>query len=261
MVGRGQDTFTGATDIGQRVGGQQADQVASQSFLGGAGVDKYMNPQIQNVINRNTQSAMDAMDIRRNQLGATAQMQGAGMGSRSAIEKGVMQAEALSNLGDQNAQLMAQAYRDASGEKRADMDREMQRQRYNQAAGLDAGRLNIAGAETMLKGGQAGRAAGVQDIGLVSQVGADVEGREQNVLDETMSDWHAKQDFKKNNLALASNIAGTNPVGSTTTTTGAPQHKKRDKWGRVISGAASGWLASGGNPWGAVAGGAAGFLS
>jgi len=96
---------------------------------------------------------------------------------------------------------------------------------------------------------------------MLSGVGADVEGRNQNVLDETMGDFYEKRDWGENKLASAANIASTNPTGSTTTTTGAPQHKKRDKWGRIISGAAGGFLASGGNPWGAVAGGVGGMFS
>ncbi len=93
---------------------------------------------------------------------------------------------------------------------------------------------------------------------MLSGVGADVEGRDQNVLDEKMGDFYEERDWDENKLASAANIASTNPTGSTTTTTGAPQYRKRDKFGRIISGAASGWLASGGNPWGAVAGGVAG---
>jgi hypothetical protein len=204
---------------------------------------------------------MDAMSIRRNQLVSNAQMAGAATNDRAALERGVMQAEGLSNLGDQNAQLMAQAYRNAAGLKTGDMDRQVNVDRYNQGANLEAGRLNLAGADTMMRGTGAGRDAAVSDIDLMSKVGAGVEGRQQNVLDESMGDFYEERDWGKNNLALASNIAGTNPTGSTTTTTGAPQHKKRDKFGRIISGAASGWLASGGNPWGAAIGGGAALLS
>ena len=261
LQGTGQKAYSDAAGVGERVSNQTADQVGSQSFLGGKGVDQYMNPEIENVINRNTDNAMDAMAIRRNQLVSNAQMAGAATNDRAALERGVMQAEGLSNLGDQNAQLMAQAYRNASGLKTGDMDRQVKVDAYNQSANLDAGKLNLAGADTMMAGTGEGRDAAVTDIDLLSKVGADVEGRDQNVIDETMGDFYEKRDWGKNNLALASNIAGTNPTGSTTTTTGAPQHKKRDKFGRIIAGAASGWLASGGNPWGAAAGGVGGLMS
>ena len=134
-------------------------------------------------------------------------------------------------------------------------------QKYNQAAGLSAQDVRLRGAGTQIAGTKAGRAAAGEDIKMLAGVGADVEGHEQNVLDEKMGDFYEERDWGENKLASAANIAATNPTGSTTTTTGAPQHRKRDKFGRIISGAASGWLASGGNPWGAVAGGVGGFLS
>ena len=125
----------------------------------------------------------------------------------------------------------------------------------------EEGKLQLAGAKEQRAGTAAGRDAAAADINMLSGVGADVEGRNQNVLDETMGDFYEKRDWGENKLASAANIAGTNPTGSTTTTTGAPQHKKRDKFGRIIAGAASGWLASGGNPYGAAVGGGLAAIS
>jgi hypothetical protein len=139
--------------------------------------------------------------------------------------------------------------------KQQDMARAQQAARYNQQAGLAGQDVNLRGANAQMLATNAGRNASAADINMLSGVGADVEGRSQNVLDETMGDFYEERDWGENKLASAANIAGTNPTGSTTTTTGAPQHQKRDKFGRIISGAAAGWLASGGNPWGAAAGG------
>jgi hypothetical protein len=144
--------------------------------------------------------------------------------------------------------------------KKSDMERAQQAERYNQQAGLAGQDVNLRGANAQIAGTNAGRNASAADINMLSGVGADVEGRDQNVLDESMGDFYEERDWGENKLASAANIAGTQPTGSTTTTTGAPQHRKKDRFGRIIAGAASGWLASGGNPWGAAAGGLGGAL-
>ena len=262
IQGTGQDAYSAAAGVGKDVSGYQPDKVGSQSFLGGTPMDKYQNPHTANVIKRNTDSAMDAMEIRRNQLMAKENMASpSGQNDRAAIERGVMQAQGLKNLGDQTAALYSAGFDKAADMKRYDMDSATGADRFNVDAGFRGADTRLRGADSMIAGTDAGRDAAVTDIDLMSRVGAGVEGRDQNVKDATMEDFYEKRDWGENKLASAANIAGTNPTGSTTTTTGAPQHKKRDKFGRIISGAASGWLASGGNPWGAAAGGLGGALS
>jgi len=262
LQGKGQEAYTKATGVGEDISGYQPDKVGSQSFLGGKGLDQYQNPHTAEVIKRNTDSAMEAMDIRRNQLMAKENMASpSGQNDRAAIERGVMQAQGLKNLGDQTAALYSQGFDKAADMKRYDMDSQTGADRFNVDAGFRGADTRLKGADAMIAGTDAGRRADITDIDLLSKVGADVEGREQNVLDEKMGDFYEKRDWGENKLASAANIAGTNPTGSTTTTTGGQQHKRRDKFGRIISGAASGWLASGGNPWGAAAGAAGGLFS
>ena len=261
MQGTGQDAFGQAAGVGQRISGQNIDPISGQSFLTGQGVDEYMSPHTGNVIRGMQDSAMRTMQQQRNALQAQHQMAYGGIGSRGALENAAMSAEVQRNLGEQVAGALEGSYAQAAGMKQSDMEREQQRQRYNQMAAGEEGRLQLAGAGQQVAGTQAGRGAAAADINMLSGVGADVEGRQQNVIDEQMADFYEKRDWGENKLASAANIASTNPTGSTTTTTGAPQHKKRDKFGRVIGGAASGWLASGGNPWGAVIGGGAALLS
>ena len=172
-----------------------------------------------------------------------------------------MAAEVQRGLGQQVAGALEGSYAQAAKMKQQDMQRQLQADRYNQQAQGEQGRLQLAGAAQQMAGTQAQRDAAAQDVGMISQIGADVEGKQQNILDEKMGDFYEERDWGRDNLAAAANIAGTVPSGSTTTTTGAPQYKKRDKFGRIISGAAGGWLASGGNPWGAAAGGLAGAFS
>ena len=260
MQGTGQDAYGEAAGVGKRISGQEIDPITGQSFLTGQGVDQYMSPHTGNVISGMQDQAMRTMQKQRGALQAQHQMAGAGIGSRGALENAAMSAEVQRGLGQQVAGALEGSYAQAAGMKQSDMAREQQRQRYNQMAATEEGRLQLAGAAEQRAGTAAGRGAAAADINMLSGVGADVEGRSQNVLDETMGDFYEERDWGENKLASAANIAGTMPTGSTTTTTGAPQHRKKDRFGRIISGAASGWLASGGNPYGAAAGGFAGAM-
>jgi len=255
MQGTGQVAYGEAAGVGKDVSRQNIDPITGQSFLTGQGIDDYMSPHTGNVIKGMQDSAMRTMQQQRGALQAQHQMAGAGIGSRGALENAAMAGEVQRNLGQQVSGALEGSYAQAAGMKQQDMAREQQRQRYNQQAIGEEGRLNLAGANAQMLATNAGRNASAADINMLSGVGADVEGRNQNVLDESMGDFYEERDWGENKLASAANIAGTMPTGSTTTTTGAPQHQKRDKFGRIISGAAAGWLASGGNPWGAAAGG------
>jgi len=260
MQGTGQGAYGEAAGVGKSVSGYAPEQVQQQSFLGGKGVDEYMSPHTQNVIGGMQDNAMRTMQKQRGQLQAQHQMAGAGMGSRGALENAAMMGEVQRNLGQQVSGALEGSYAQAAGMKKSDMERAQQAERYNQQAGLAGQDVNLRGANAQIAGTNAGRNASAADINMLSGVGADVEGRDQNVKDETMGDFYEKRDWGENKLASAANIAGTQPTGSTTTTTGAPQHRKKDRFGRIIAGAASGWLASGGNPWGAAAGGLGGAL-
>jgi hypothetical protein len=260
MQGTGQTAYGEAAGVGKDVSGYTPEQVKEQSFLGGKGVDEYMSPHTSNVISGMQDNAMRTMQKQRGALQAQHQMAGAGMGSRGALENAAMSAEVQRGLGQQVAGALEGSYAQAAGMKQSDMERAQQAGRYNQQAGLAGQDVNLRGAGVQIAGTNAGRNASAADINMLSGVGADVEGRDQNVLDESMGDFYEERDWGENKLASAANIAGTMPTGSTTTTTGAPQHQKKDKFGRIIAGAASGWLASGGNPWGAAAGAAGGLF-
>jgi len=260
MQGTGQGAYTKAGDTATGVQGTNIDPISGQSFLTGKGVDEYMSPHTQNVIGGMQDNAMRTMQMSRNQLGANAQMAGAGMGSRSAIEKGVMAAGVQRDLGQQVAGALEGSYAQAAGMKGKDMARKQQTDRYNQMATGEEGRLRLAGAETGIRATDAGRKAGYEDASMLSQVGADIEGRDQNEKDFAYDEHIEERDWDKNNAMFGSNVLSGAPVG-TTTTQNNPQHrnKKVDRFGRIISGAASGWLMGG--PTGAAIGGGLGAIS
>ena len=260
--GTGQVQYEEASDIGSEVGKYESEQVGDQSFLKGPTVDEYMNPHTANVINANTNQAMKAMQMGRNQLGAQAQMAGAGMGSRSAIEKGVMAGEVMSNLNQQNYNALNSSFEGASDRKKYDMDSSRDADKYNVDSGLRDADTRLRGAETMVSATDSGRNATYTDASALSAVGADIEGRANNDKDFAYDEYVEERDWDKNNTSFASNVLSGSPSGTETTNTN-PQYKnpKVDKFGKIIAGAGSGWLATGGNPYGAAIGGTLGAIS
>jgi hypothetical protein len=260
-TGTGQEQYGDAADVGAEVSGYASDKVGDQSFLSGKGIGEYMSPHTKNVIGGMQDNAMRTMQQQRGALQAQHQMAGAGMGSRGALENAAMMGEVQRGLGQQVAGALEDSYAQAAGMKKYDMTSARDADKFNVKAGQTDQDIRLRGAEGMVSATDAGRDAAYTDAGMLSNVGAYKEGRDQTVIDEKMGDFYEERDWGENKLASAANIAGTNPTGSTTTTTGAPQHKKRDRFGRIITGAATGWLASGGSPWGAGAGALSGAVS
>lgn len=260
MQGQGKQAYQDASDVGKDVSGYQAEQVGGGNFLQGQAVGDYMSPHTSNVIGGLQDQAMKSMQMGRNQLGAQAQMAGAGMGSRSAIEKGVMAGEVMSNLNRQTGELLDKSFADASAQKRADMQMNQDAQKYNQQAGMQAQDVRLRGARGMTDATGAGRQAGYQDAQMLSKVGADLEGRDQRERDFAYDEHIEGRDWDKNNAMFASNVLSGAPVGTTTTQTN-PQYRNQQggRLGRALAGAGAGWL--GGGPYGALAGGAMGYFS
>ena len=256
MQGQGQDAFGQAAGVGQQVSGYSPEQVQAQNFLGGRSVGEYMSPHTENVIQGMQDQAMRTMQKQRGALQAQHQMAGAGIGSRGALENAAMAAEVQRGLGQQVAGALEGAYGQAAQMKQQDMQRQMQADQYNQAAGLQAQDVRLRGAQQQMAGTQAGRQAGVQDAQLLSQVGADIEGRKQNQLDFDYGQWKEGRDWDKQNAMFLSNITSGAPSGQTVTQS-APQ--QRNKMGAAL-GAGLGAFASTGNPWLGLAAGGASLL-
>ena len=253
MQGRGQDAFAAAGKVGADVSGYSPEQVKSQSFLGGKGVGEYMSPHTQNVIGGMQKAAMDTMQKQRGALQAQHQMAGAGMGSRGALENAAMMAQVQQGLGQQVAGALEGSYGQAAQMKQQDMQRQMQADQYNQAAGLQAQDVKLRGAGMGMGAAQAGRQAGYQDAEMLAKSGAQQEGYEQRDKDFAYDQWQEERDWDKNQAMFGANVLGGAPSGSTTTTQ-TPQYRKKGGLGGALMGGAMGFLSSGGNPYMAGAG-------
>jgi len=255
--GTGQDAYTASGKVAAGVAGYAPDKVGDQSFLSGKGVDKYMNPHTSNVISGMQDNAMRTMQMQREALGSKAQMSGAGMGSRSALEKGAMQGEVMRNLNQQTGQMLNQSYRDASAQKRADMNMARDADKYNVGANERAQGINLAGAEAGSRAADRSRSAAYEDASRLSQVGAANEAYGQRDKDFAYDEWDDKKNFNREKYAWGANLLSGAPSGQEVNQSN-PMYKTKNRFGNAMAGAAAG---STFGPWGAAAGGALGYFS
>ena len=255
--GTGQDAYTASGKVAAGVAGYAPDKVGDQSFLSGKGVDKYMNPHTSNVISGMQDNAMRTMQMQREALGSKAQMSGAGMGSRSALEKGAMQGEVMRNLNQQTGQMLNQSYRDASAQKRADMNMARDADKYNVGANERAQGINLAGAEAGSRAADRSRSAAYEDASRLSQVGAANEAYGQRDKDFAYDEWNDEKNFDREKYSWGANLLSGAPSGQEVNQSN-PMYKTKNRFGNAMAGAAAG---STFGPWGAAAGGALGYFS
>ena len=220
MQGRGQGQYTKAAGVGGDVSGYQARGTDRQSFLQGPKIQDYMGDQ--------TTAVMDAMgrrgrqNIRQslNELGAGENRAlGGSFGSRGELMKGTAIAEGNQAIMDAQTQYLDKAFADAAARKQADMQMEATRQTTDADRDLSAQDVKLRGANTMIGATDAGRRAGIEDTNLLSKVGSDIEGREQNQLDFDYDEFVGERDHLKNQTSWLSNITAAAPGGQTGTST------------------------------------------
>ncbi len=220
MQGQGQEAFGQAAGVGQQVSGYNAQDVGKQSFLQGPKIQDYMGDQ--------TTAVMDAMgrrgrqNIRQslNELGAGEnQALGGSFGSRGELMKGTAIAEGNQAIMDAQTQYLDKAFADAAARKQSDMSMDQQRQLAGADRDLAAQDVRLRGAQAQMAGTQAQRDAGVQDARMLSQVGSDIENRQQNQLDFDYDQWTGAKDHLKNQASWLSNITAAAPGGQFSTQT------------------------------------------
>jgi hypothetical protein len=256
--------FQNAQNVAGGAGGYTPQQAQAQSFLGGPGIDQYQSPYQSAVIDQMRDRGFKNIARQGRQISADAEMQGAGTGSRAAVERGTMRAEGLSNLDAATAQYLDRSYSQAAGLKGSDIDRNLTQQQLNQAAGLQGSGLNLEASKVMggLTGAQ--QAAGYKDAKSLAGVGAASEGYAQRQKDFDYDNWLDEQNWRQNKLSWGANLLGGMPQGQSSTQS-SPMYRNQNAAGKALAGAGAGYMAAGGpaNPWawvGGAAGGLAGYM-
>ena len=236
----------GGAALDQSMGATRAGTEYNAKSILDMGLEKYMNPYLQNVSDRAMSDIQRQQTMAQQQNAQSAAAAGAFGGSRH----GVAEAETARNYGDIYANQMANMYSNA----------------FTNAAGLAQGditnaynaqnlRLNAANQLANMAGTQ--RQFGLQDIDVANQV-----GREQRKLDQAQQDfnyqqWQEEQNYPMRQLAIQQGTLFGMPHGSTTTTTSTGGSGGSDP----LMGAAGGAMAGASfGPWGAAIGGTVGLL-
>ena len=133
--------------------------------------------------------------------------------------KGTAIAEGNQAIMDAQTQYLDKAFADAAARKQADMQMEATRQTTDADRDLSAQDVKLRGANTMIGATDAGRRAGIEDTNLLSKVGSDIEGREQNQLDFDYDEFVGERDHLKNQAGFMANIVAAAPGGQTGTST------------------------------------------
>ena len=176
------EAISGMRDISRR--GQFTGQVAQD----------YMNPYMEQVVDRQKQAAIRDFNRMGAARAADAVNAGAFGGSRQAVANYLAEEGLQQQLGDIDAAGREAAFRDAR-------------------AGFDADRqVGMTGLGQLATMGGSRRAADIQGAQLLEGIGKQQLGEQQAMLDTGYQDFLAQQNFNKDQLGFLSNILQGVPV-------------------------------------------------
>lgn len=240
-IGAANPAFGAAQNYASNVAGFSPQQV-STSFnpsqvnagsLGNTNLSPYLNPYTQNVIN----TSLNDLDIQRqraiNGIGDQAIRNGAFAGSRQGVAEGVTNAETARQAGMLAANLNQANFSQAQNAALNDLQRGLQAQQLNQAAGLQAGQMGLQGQMANQQAGLSGAAVNLQGAnslgslaqnqqqtylqGLASALsGQDaLQNQQQNYLNAAQQYYAELQQNPLQKLQIPLQALGATPYGST----------------------------------------------
>ena len=175
-------------------------QAVGEERFEGATVDQYMNPYIENVVNRSMANLGEIAGQQRAGRDATQIGAGAYGGSRAVIENALAQEREMKAGGDLTASLMAGGFE--SGRGAFQTDRNIRMNNLGQLAQA------IPGLQLQKQGAAMNEAQGAM------QYGGQEQALNQANLNELYKDFIEKQGFGRGQLGFLSQIMGAAPIRS-----------------------------------------------
>lgn len=239
------DAMGGARDImgfqGQQVGtqfGYDPQQVQAQQAVGG--IQTYMNPYTQQVIDLAGQDIERQRLMAQNQLGSQAQAAGAFGGSRQGVAEAMTNSEFARQMAETTAGLRQQGFNTALGASQQDVANQMaagfanqdafgrsqefgqgmtlDAQRANQSAAQLAAQLRLQGSSQLGGLGQTGFGMGQGIIGMQQDFGRQQQMMNQGLLDASRAQYGGFTGAPQNALATRVGATGAGDMGQRTTT-------------------------------------------
>lgn len=203
-----------AYGVASGVGSYTPDQVQAGSFLTGPGIDQYMNPYTEAVIDAGKQDLEDALKLGSQTVGMAAKGANAFGGTRQAVAEGEMASKAIQDYLSRADMLRRQGFEAASGRKERDISRDMAAQSANVGSGLQGARLNLSATPYMSDASGYYNAFG-QQMG----VGDKMFGLDQAQKDFDYGQFQAEQNFIPDMVGRLGAFSSGTGSGSTTTQT------------------------------------------
>ena len=208
----------------------QAAQLGPAAQLSNLNVGSYMNPYINQVVNRGQQDIERQRQMASNALGAEATAAGAFGGSRQAVQEGVLAGEAARAAGDLSAQQRQAGFNqalqagqfDAAASNQFALQQGNLQQQANQAN--YGGQFNAAnvrqGASGLLGNlAQTGYGFGTGLAGQQAQQGAAMQGMNQSLINAARNQYGGFTGAPANSLQAMLAAVGAGDMGQQTQTT------------------------------------------
>jgi len=184
----------------------------AQQFTG-ANVQQYMNPYMQNVVERQQQDAQRQADIARQTQGAQAARAGAFGGSGNMLANNQLNAQLARQKGDIQAQGLNTAYNQAMGQFNTSQGQNQAAAQLNAQQGQFGAGLGLQGLQTALTGantlGSLGNQQYQQNMGInqmQNQYGLQQQQQEQNILNNQYQDFLNNQNNPYKQMGFMSDI-------------------------------------------------------
>ena len=226
MQGYGQGDIADAMAGIKGLQNYRPEQVTGQKF-DSATAAEYMNPYTENVLDRSRKRIFEADDVARQKRDAQAIGAGAfGDNSRRFVQESQAQSNLQDRLADMEAKQLASAYESGAKIFGQDANRDLQADRFNQAAGLAANQQNVGAAIQGAQGignlANLGQSMQFGQNQALQGVGAADQAMGQQGLDMAYGDFLAQLNYPKQQVAFMSDILQGTPSGQTTTSFGPP---------------------------------------
>ena len=212
-------TYTGpggrldqAYDVASGAGTYKPGTVQAGSFLTGPGIDQYMNPYNQAVIDAGKQDLDDALKMGRNTVGQAAHGANAFGGDRHALAEGTMASKAIQDYMQRGDALRQQGFEAAARRKESDMTRGQTASSQNVGYGIQGKGLNLSAVPQMRD--QSGY---FDAYGQLMNVGDKKYGLGQARRDFDFGQFQAEQNFIPDMVGKLGAFSGGTGSGSTTT--------------------------------------------
>lgn len=246
-LGAAQGSFLDSRDALRDAGGQ--------GIFGDAQAQQYMNPFIQNVVNRSRAGALQTLMEQRARANSDLQSSAPFGSYADAVSKSLMERDYGNRIADQEANLLLQGYNNAQDQFQRDRSFTLDRGRFGLESGnlalntgrlglesgnlaLDAGRFGIDQGNLGLRGSeligslanqqsqmaQQRRGLAAADLDALNRSGLQQQQQRQASLDMAYQDFVNQRDYSDNRLQFMNNILRGLPsqMGSETTSYAPP---------------------------------------